>query len=326
MGVRAIVTGGMGFIGSQMIRICRESPEFDLILNYDKLTYSGDRKNCPFQDDESYRFVEGDICDEELLERLISTYDIDIIYNFAAESHVDNSIHSSSVFVDTNVNGVRSILDCIKRVKYTLGKDITLIQVSTDEVYGSLEEGETGFVESTPLSPNNPYSATKAAADLLIGSYVNTFGLRCGITRCSNNYGPRQHPEKLIPKMLKAAKNDQKLTVYGDGLQIRDWIHVSDHCAGILLFGKAIHSGDLSPGDVMNFGGTGELTNLEVVHSILRFCGKDETLIQFVEDRLGHDRRYAIDYSKATESLGWRPLVDWVEGINSTLLSYTFTS
>lgn len=325
MGIRAVVTGGMGFIGSQMIRRLRDSDDYDFILNYDKITYSGNTSNCPFTDDKNYKFVKGDICDQKLLAGLISEYEIDLIYNFAAESHVDNSINSSSIFIDSNIGGVRAILDCIKDVKYSLGKQITFIQISTDEVYGSLGEGDQGFKESTPLSPNNPYSATKAAADLLIGSYVNTFGLRCGITRCSNNYGPRQHHEKLIPKMLQAAKNNNKLTVYGDGLQIRDWIHVSDHCAGIEAFSKAIYGGDLGSGTVMNFGGTSELTNLEVVHSILQFCEKDKSLIEFVEDRLGHDRRYAIDYTKAKETLGWEPEVSWEDGIISTLRSYTFT-
>ncbi|MFN3157882.1 MAG: dTDP-glucose 4,6-dehydratase [Rubinisphaera brasiliensis] len=310
-----LVTGGSGFIGSNFIRLlltdegllddCR-------IVNYDKLTYAGNPENLSdLEGDERYEFVHADICDAEAVERTLKTYEIDAVVHFAAESHVDRSILDSSPFIHTNVVGTQILLDACRRVGVS-----RFVQVSTDEVYGSLPASGF-FTEETPLAPNSPYSASKASADLLVRSYCQTFDFPGIITRCSNNYGPYQFPEKLIPLFITNAMNDQPLPVYGDGRQIRDWIHVVDHCRGVLA---ALLNGQ--PGQVYNFGGLCELENLVLTSTLLRVLGKPESLITFVKDRPGHDRRYAIDCRKAAEELAWQPQISFKQGLEETVEWY----
>jgi len=310
-----LVTGGSGFIGSNFIRLLLgdESPLDECrIVNFDKLTYAGNPDNLSdLEQDERYTFVRGDICDGVAVDRALTTYDIDAVVHFAAESHVDRSILDSSPFIRTNVVGTQILLDACRKVG--IGR---FIQVSTDEVYGSLPASGF-FTEETPLAPNSPYSASKASADLLVRSYCNTFDFPGIITRCSNNYGPYQFPEKLIPLFITNAMNDESLPVYGDGRQIRDWIHVTDHCRGIvatLLNGRI--------GEVYNFGGLCELENLTLISTLLRLLGKPESLITFVKDRPGHDRRYAIDCRKATEELEWQPETSFAQGLEQTIAWY----
>jgi dTDP-glucose 4,6-dehydratase len=306
---RIIVTGGCGFIGSNFIRQeLQSSPELS-IVNVDKLTYAGNLQNlADLQDNPRYQFAKGDICDKAFISSLLSANDIDAVVNFAAESHVDRSILDSSPFVQTNVVGTQTLLDCCRQhhVKRYL-------QVSTDEVYGSL--GDDGkFTEETPLAPNSPYSASKAAADMLVRAYVHTFQFPAVITRCSNNYGPYQFPEKLIPLFISNAMKDQSLPVYGTGLNVRDWIHVADHCRGISM---ALRRGNV--GEVYNFGGNSELTNLDLTYALLDALGKPRTLIRYVADRPGHDHRYAIDASKAERELGWEPKTNFKDGLRQTI-------
>ncbi len=306
---RLLVTGGCGFIGSNFIRMQLASdPQLELI-NVDKLTYAGNPENLADLDqDQRYHFHRVDICDRQSLTQLIADAGIDAVVHFAAESHVDRSILDSGPFVQTNVVGTQILLDVCRAANVP-----RYVQVSTDEVYGSL--GPTGaFTESTPLSPNSPYSASKAAADLLVQSYHHTFDFPAVITRCSNNYGPYQFPEKVIPLFLSNALRDEPLPLYGKGENIRDWIHVHDHCRGI---DAALRRGQI--GEVYNFGGNCELTNLELARTLLDRVGKPDSLIRFVTDRPGHDLRYAIDSSKAARELAWRPEIDFPTGLAETV-------
>lgn len=307
---RILVTGGAGFIGSNFIRyMLKKYPEVR-IVNLDKLTYAGNLENLrDIEDNPNYRFVKGDIADPVVVDQLAA--EVDYIVNFAAESHVDRSIEDPSIFIKTNVMGTQVLLDAAK--KHGIEK---YLQISTDEVYGSL--GPTGyFTEETPLAPNSPYSASKAGADLLVRAYHETYGLPVLITRCSNNYGPYQYPEKLIPFFIKRALADEYLPVYGDGLNVRDWLHVEDHCRAIDL---VLQKGRI--GEIYNIGGNNERTNIEITRLILRELGKPESLIKFVQDRLGHDRRYAIDANKIKTELGWQPEYTFEQGIKETIKWY----
>jgi dTDP-glucose 4,6-dehydratase len=288
----------------------RQYPHYQ-ILNVDALTYAGNLENLhSVEAHPNYRFVKADIADRAAMEPLFRE-GLDAVLNFAAESHVDRSIMQPDLFVRTNVLGTQTLLDLSKQ--YNVGK---FVQISTDEVYGTL--GETGlFTEETPLAPNSPYSASKAGADLLVRAYHETYGLNVNITRCSNNYGPYQFPEKLIPLMIRNALADKPLPVYGDGLHVRDWLYVEDHCRAVDL---VLHKG--TSGEVYNIGGNNERTNLEVVKTILSELGKPESLIRFVKDRPGHDRRYGIDASKIRRELGWQPKYDYETGIRETIRWY----
>lgn len=309
--MKLLVSGGAGFIGSNFIHYLLDKyPEY-IIINYDNLTYAGNLENLEaIQDSVNYSFIKGDINNKGLLEYVVKAYEIDTIVNFAAESHVDRSIKNSSEFVITNVLGTQTLLDVARNNK------LRFIQISTDEVYGTL--GATGyFTEQTPLSPNSPYSASKASADMLVRSYHETFALNTNITRCSNNYGPYQFPEKLIPLMIINALRGKPLPVYGDGRNIRDWLHVKDHCSAIDL---VIHKG--RPGEVYNIGGNNERRNIEIVEHILDLLKAPKELITYVQDRLGHDFRYAIDSSKIQNELGWKPEYSFADGIKETISWY----
>jgi len=307
-----LVTGGCGFIGSNFIRYVLKNTNNYRIVNVDKLTYAGNLKNLAgLKGDPRYCFYKGDICNYELLSFIIEKENVTSIINFAAESHVDRSILSPQEFIRTNVIGTDVLLEITRR--FGLKK---FIQISTDEVYGSLEQ--TGkFIESTPLSPNSPYSASKASADLLVRAYNHTYNLPTIITRCSNNYGPYQFPEKLIPLMIINAINEKPLPVYGDGMNIRDWIYVEDHCAAILAI---YEEGKI--GEVYNIGAENEMPNIEIVKLILKELGKNESLITFVKDRPGHDRRYAIDATKIKTELGWKPRYEFKEALKKTINWY----
>jgi len=307
-----LVTGGAGFIGSNFVRYMLEKYPNYKVVNYDLLTYAGNLENLKdVENHPNYTFVKGDINNRELVDYLVKTYGIDVIVNFAAESHVDRSITDPDIFVKTNVLGTQALLDVVKAnniKKY--------VQISTDEVYGTL--GETGyFTEKTPLAPNSPYSASKAGGDLLVRAYHETYGLNVNITRCSNNYGPYHFPEKLIPLMITNALEGKELPIYGDGQNIRDWLHVKDHCAAIDL---VIHKG--RPGEVYNIGGHNERTNNEIVHLIVENLGVSKDLIKYVADRPGHDRRYAIDPTKIMTELGWKPQYTFEKGIAETIQWY----
>ncbi|XJZ26967.1 dTDP-glucose 4,6-dehydratase [Bacillota bacterium Lsc_1132] len=310
--MKLLVTGGAGFIGSNFVRyMVNKYPEYQ-IVNLDLLTYAGNLENLKdIESKPNYKFVRGDIADREFVNGLFEEEKFDYVLNFAAESHVDRSITSPEIFVQTNIQGTQALLDAAKKIgvkKY--------LQVSTDEVYGTL--GATGyFTETTPLAPNSPYSASKAGADLLVRAYHETFGLPINITRCSNNYGPYHFPEKLIPLMIINALHDKELPVYGDGLNIRDWLHVEDHCQAIDL---VLHNGRV--GEVYNVGGNNERTNIDIVKTILKQLGKPESLIKFVKDRPGHDRRYAIDATKLRTELGWKPKYNFETGIEQTIKWY----
>ncbi|OXM14210.1 dTDP-glucose 4,6-dehydratase [Paenibacillus herberti] len=309
--MKLLVTGGAGFIGSNFVLYMAENyPQYE-IINLDVLTYAGNLENLKsVENHPNYRFVKADITNRAELEFLFQE-GIDVVANFAAESHVDRSILEPDVFVKTNVLGTQTLLELSKQFHVK-----KFVQVSTDEVYGTL--GETGlFTEQTPLSANSPYSASKAGADLLVRAYHETFGLSVNITRCSNNYGPYQFPEKLIPLMIQNALQDKPLPVYGDGLNVRDWLYVEDHCSAIDL---VIHKG--VNGEIYNVGGRNERNNIQVVKTILEELGKPESLIQFVKDRLGHDRRYAIDADKIRNELGWTPKYDYESGIRATIRWY----
>jgi dTDP-glucose 4,6-dehydratase len=306
---RILVTGGAGFIGSNFVRMVLSEHPDCLVVNLDKLTYAGNLENlAEFLEHENHKFVKGDICDGELVGRTIDEHKIEAIINFAAESHVDRSITEPKAFIEANVTGTLTLLTAARDRKLE-----RFIQISTDEVYGALG-AEGKFTEQTPLSPNSPYSASKAAADHLVRAFGHTWGLRYNITRCSNNYGPYQFPEKLIPLMINNAINDKGLPVYGDGLYVRDWLYVYDHCTAIWqVLEKA------PPGEIYNIGGCNEKANMEVVKLILKRLGKPESLIKHVTDRPGHDRRYAIDAGKIISRLGWQPSVSFEEGINRTI-------
>lgn len=309
--MKLLVTGAAGFIGSNFIRMLVRERRDVQVIAYDLLTYAGNLENLNGCLDGIARcFVRGDICDTQSLEPVFSS-GLDAVVNFAAESHVDRSIHGAQEFVRTNVTGTHVLLDLALRHKVP-----RFLQISTDEVYGSL--GPTGlFSESTPIAPNSPYSASKAAADLLVQAYHHTFGLPTLITRCSNNYGPYQFPEKLIPLFVTNLLDGKKVPLYGDGLNVRDWIHVDDHCRGILAVLE-----NARPGSVYNLGGECELPNIAIARRILRELGEDESMIQYVKDRPGHDRRYAMDISRASRELGWGPLVPFEKGITETIQWY----
>ncbi|HYV38224.1 MAG TPA: dTDP-glucose 4,6-dehydratase [Gemmataceae bacterium] len=306
-----LVTGGCGFIGSNFVRHVLATEPGTQVVNFDALTYAGNPDNlADLATDPRYRFVHADISDRDAVRAALKG-GVNAIVNFAAESHVDRSIHDASPFVRTNVLGTQVLLDAAREFKV-----VRFVQISTDEVYGSL--GPTGyFTEQSQLEPNSPYAASKAAADLLVRSYVHTFGLPAVITRCSNNYGPYQYPEKLIPLFITNLLRDQQVPVYGDGLNVRDWIHVRDHCAAILT---VLRKGQV--GEVYNIGGRCEKTNLELTHALLKAVGKTPALIKYVQDRLGHDRRYAIDCTKIETTLGWQPAVTFEEGLQQTVEWY----
>jgi dTDP-glucose 4,6-dehydratase len=305
---RLLITGGAGFIGSNFVRhMLAKYPQYQ-IVNFDVLTYAGNLENLKdVSDSSNYTFVKGDIANVTDVHAVMET-GIDAIINFAAESHVDRSILDPGIFVKTNVLGTQVLLDAAK--KYNVTK---YVQISTDEVYGTL--GPAGlFSETTPLAPNSPYSASKTGADLLVRAYHETYDMNVNITRCSNNYGPYHFPEKLIPLVITNALANKDIPVYGDGMQIRDWLHVSDHCSAIDL---VLHQG--KSGEVYNIGGNNERTNLHIVKTILAELGKSESLIKHVGDRLGHDRRYAIDATKIRRELGWTPKYTFETGIKETV-------
>ena len=296
------------------------------MVNLDLLTYAGNLENLVnAESDSRYHFVKGDVRDQELAERLFQAYEFDTVVHFAAESHVDRSIVEPEIFLTTNIIGTQTLLDAAKRHWNLNPEDkhsreyrpgVRYLQVSTDEVYGAL--GKTGmFTETTPLSPNSPYSASKASADFMVRAYHQTYGLPVNITRCSNNYGPYQFTEKLIPLMIHNAQEDKPLPVYGDGMQVRDWLHVKDHCAAIAA---VLEKGRV--GEVYNVGGNNEKANLEIVRLILQELGKPESLITHVQDRPGHDRRYAIDNTKITSELGWKPAYTFEAGMKETVRWY----
>jgi dTDP-glucose 4,6-dehydratase len=306
-----LVTGGCGFIGSNYVRYLLETDPGAHVINYDRLTYAGNLQNlADLAKDPRYRFVHGDITDRKRVREVIGG-GVSALVHFAAESHVDRSIHDSGPFVHTNVLGTQVLLDAAREFGVP-----RFVNVSTDEVYGSL--GPTGaFTEQTPLAPNSPYAASKAAADLLVRAYVHTFGLPAVITRCSNNYGPYQFPEKLIPLFITNLLRDQPVPVYGDGQQVRDWIHVRDHCAAVDLVRRRGR-----PGEVYNIGGRCERANLDLTYTLLDILGKPRSLIRYVTDRPGHDRRYAIDCGKIEAELGWRPAVPFEQGLRATVAWY----
>ncbi len=306
--MRILVTGGAGFIGSNFIRhILATEPDCG-VVNLDRLTYAGNLENlADVERDSRYRFIKGSICDVELVDRLLKE-GFDALMNFAAESHVDRSIQDARAFVETNALGTQVILEACRRHRIP-----RMVQISTDEVYGSL--GPSGrFREDSPLSPNSPYAASKAAGDLLVAAYVRTYGLPAIITRSSNNYGPYQFPEKAVPLFITNALAGEALPLYGDGLQVREWLHVRDHCEALALILK-----NGAPGEIYNIGGNCERINIDVARLILRTLGKPESLIVHVEDRLGHDRRYALDMSKLERALGWRPRIPFETGLKETV-------
>jgi dTDP-glucose 4,6-dehydratase len=309
--VKLLITGGAGFIGSNFVRRTVDGTLSGIseITVLDKLTYAGTLTNLSSLPHGSYRFVQGDICDNELVNRLAKEHDV--IVNFAAESHVDRSITGAKDFVETNVLGTQNLLDAALRNEVK-----TFIQISTDEVYGTISEGS--WSEDFPLLPNSPYSASKAAGDLMVRSYHRTFGLDVRTTRCSNNYGPNQFPEKIIPLFVTNLIDGKRVPLYGKGLNVRDWLHVDDHCRGIhavLIKGKA--------GEIYNIGGGEELTNKELTSMILTKMGKNDSSIDYVQDRLGHDLRYSVSIEKISRELGYQPLVKFDEGIEETIEWYT---
>jgi dTDP-glucose 4,6-dehydratase len=307
--MNVLLTGGCGFIGSNLVRlILAERPDWR-VVNLDRLTYAGNAENlADLADHPRYRFVRGDIGNGELVGELLRSERIDAVMHLAAESHVDRSILSPAVFIETNVRGTQCLLEAARELGVK-----RFLHVSTDEVYGSL--GETGlFTEETPLAPSSPYSASKAGSDLLALAYAHTFRMHVVVTRCSNNYGPYQFPEKLIPLMIANALGDRALPVYGDGRNVRDWIHVEDHCRGLLA---ALEQG--RSGEVYNFGASSERRNIEIVRQVLAILGKPESLIEYVKDRPGHDRRYAIDATKVGRELGWAPRREFESALRDTV-------
>ena len=308
--MRLLVTGGAGFIGSCFVRhILNKYPSYQ-VVNLDALTYCGNIQNLDdIKENPNYTFIHGNICDKNLVREIISG--VDCVVNFAAESHVDNSIKNPGIFIETNEQGTLNLLQASYEAKIE-----RFLQVSTDEVYGTL--GKTGyFYETTPLAPNSPYSASKAGADMLVRAYHETYGLFTLNTRCSNNYGPYQYPEKLIPFFISKLLKNEKVPVYGDGLNVRDWLYVYDHCEAIDV---VLHNG--KSGEVYNIGGHNEKTNMEITKLIWDAMGKNESSIEYVADRLGHDRRYAISNDKITKELGWKPSITFEEGIKLTIEWY----
>ena len=321
-----LVTGGLGFIGSNFIRLLLEQTDCEKIVNLDKETYAGNPENlADFESDPRYVFSLGDICDAKLVSDLLEKYQPDALVNFAAESHVDRSIDGPEPFVQTNVVGTLRLLESFKRYYTDQSEDrkksIRFLHVSTDEVYGSLSSDDPAFSETTPYAPNSPYSASKAGADHLVRAYFHTFGLPVLTTNCSNNYGPYQFPEKLIPLVILNAKEGKNLPIYGDGSNVRDWLHVEDHCSAIL---EVLKRGRV--GDTYCIGGSSERTNLQVIDAICEQLDKahperapHENLKTFVKDRPGHDRRYAIDCTKIEKELGWTPKHGFEEGVAKTV-------
>ncbi len=309
--MKILVTGGAGFIGSNFVHLLMARTSH-VVVNLDCLTYAGNRANCEeFENSDRYAFVQGDIADGELVDRLLGE-GVDAVVNFAAESHVDRSIHDSTPFIHTNILGTQTLLDAARR-----HKTARFVHISTDEVYGDLDEDEPRFTEGSPIKPSSPYAASKAAADLLVLAAFRTHHQPVLITRCSNNYGPFQHPEKLIPLTILRASQDETIPIYGQGTNIRDWIHVTDHCQGILA---VLERG--REGSIYNLGGRSERRNIDVARTILRLLHKDDDLLRYVTDRPGHDRRYAIDFSMAERELGWHPTVTFEDGLANTIRWY----
>jgi len=321
-----LVTGGAGFIGSNFVKLLLQRHPDNKIINVDTLSYAGNLENLKvIVDNPNYTFIKADIRDRAKIDEVFATHNIDTVVNFAAQSHVDRSIVEPEIFLTTNIIGTQVLLDTAKKYwkvnpddkyckLYKIG--VKFLQVSTDEVYGAL--GATGmFVETMPLLPSSPYSASKASADMIVRAYHETFGMPVNITRCSNNYGPYQFPEKLIPLMINNCLNDKGLPVYGDGMQVRDWLHVSDHCSAI---DTVLHKG--ADGEIYNIGGNYEKTNIEIVKLIIEMLGKSDELIEYVKDRPGHDRRYAIDNTKITTQLGWEPAYTFEQGMKETIEWY----
>ena len=313
---KMLITGGAGFIGSNFIHYILSKYNDYQVINLDKLTYAANLDNLKdIEDNKNYRFIHGDIADQDFIFKLFENEKFDIVINFAAESHVDNSILNPQIFTITNILGTQVLLDACR--KYNIKR---FHQVSTDEVYGELplDDNSILFTEKTPLNPSSPYSASKASADMLVKSYYRTYSLPITISRCSNNYGPYQHLEKLIPLMISKAINNDNLPVYGNGLNVRDWLHVYDHCTAIDLI---IHEGKI--GEIYNIGGNNEKSNIDVVKIILKELGKSEKLIKYVNDRPGHDLRYAIDSTKIKTTLNWKPVYSFEKGILDTIKWYT---
>lgn len=307
--MNVLVTGGAGFIGSNFVRYFLKKYPDSRVINYDLLTYAGNLSSIKdIEPLSNYTFIQGDIRDAEKIQAVMQDYKIDSIVHFAAESHVDRSIQGPMEFYTTNIVGTAVLLEAAKAFGVQ-----RFLHISTDEVYGSL--GETGhFTEETPISPNSPYSSSKASSDLIALSYFETYKLPVIVTRCSNNYGPYQYPEKLIPLMITNAMKDKELPVYGTGQNVRDWLHVFDHCTAIDL---VLHNG--RDGEIYNVGGNNEKRNIEIVETILEKLGKSKSMISFVPDRLGHDWRYAIDSSKLQRELGWKPIYSFTEGLEDTI-------
>jgi dTDP-glucose 4,6-dehydratase len=308
--VRILVTGGAGFIGSNFVRRIIDGTYrgFSSVTVLDKLTYAGTLTNLSELSADSFEFVKGDICDSELVGRLVNEHDL--VVNFAAESHVDRSINGARDFVVTNVLGTQTLLDAVKSSNVQ-----TYLQVSTDEVYGSIEKGS--WPETDPLLPNSPYAASKASSDLVCRSYFKTHGMDIRVTRCSNNYGRNQFPEKIIPLFVTNLIDNKKVPIYGSGLNVRDWLHVDDHCLGIYL---ALTKGEA--GEIYNIGGGTELTNFDLTKKILSLMGRDESSISYVDDRKGHDIRYSVDISKISRELGYAPQMNWEAGLRETINWY----
>jgi dTDP-glucose 4,6-dehydratase len=310
--MNVLVTGGCGFIGTNLVRLLLAERPGWRVVNLDKLTYAGNAESlADVQASPAYRFVRGDVSNGELVGELIRSERIEAVMHLAAESHVDRSILAPAVFIETNVRGTQVLLEAARELGVK-----RFLHVSTDEVYGSLGP-EGAFTEESPLAPSSPYSASKAASDLLALAYAHTFALPVVVTRCSNNYGPYQFPEKLIPLMIANALRGEALPVYGDGMNVRDWIHVEDHCRGLL---RALEQG--RPGQVYNFGARSERHNIDIVKQVLELLGKPESLIQYVRDRPGHDRRYAIDPRRAEGELGWAPRRRFEEALGDTVRWY----
>lgn len=313
---KVLITGGAGFIGSNFIHYILSKYNDYQVINLDKLTYAANLDNLKdIEDNKNYRFIHGDIVDQEFIFKLFENEKFDIVINFAAESHVDNSILNPQIFTITNILGTQVLLDACR--KYNIKR---YHQVSTDEVYGELQLDDKSilFTEKTPLNPSSPYSASKASADMLVKSYYRTYRLPITISRCSNNYGPYQHLEKLIPLMISKAINNDNLPIYGNGLNVRDWLHVYDHCTAIDLI---IHEGKI--GEIYNIGGNNEKSNIDVVKIILNELEKSEKLIKYINDRPGHDLRYAIDSTKIKTTLNWKPVYSFEKGIVDTIKWYT---
>ena len=311
--MKILVTGGAGFIGSNLVRFLVNSRPEAEVINVDALTYAGNLENLSdLENAPRYRFILADIAHPVKMGEVFEEVRPDVVMHLAAESHVDRSIEDASPFITTNVQGTQVLLDC--SLKYGVGR---FVHVSTDEVYGTLSEEEPAFTESHQIDPSSPYSASKAASDLLVLAYHRTHGLQAVITRCSNNYGPYQFPEKLVPLMIRNAMRDEPLPVYGDGRNIRDWIHVMDHCEALALVAEKGVSGQ-----TYNIGGQAEVRNIEVVQEILRILGKPESLIRYVKDRPGHDWRYAMDIRKIENDLGWSPSFTFEQGLEETVQWY----